>query len=519
MSDFNDLGLPEPILRALAEQKHTTPTKIQAAAIPVMLAGKDVVGIAQTGTGKTAAFVLPLLARLAANNKRPAARCNHVLILAPTRELASQIEDSVRRYGMYMRPRTAVVVGGVSPGPQIRAMAGGLDILVATPGRLLDHLSTGAVSLAHTQAVVLDEADQMLDLGFMPAIRKLMAMVPRDRQTVLFSATMPPEIRNLAAAFLRQPQEIAVAAAAKPIERIEQRAIAVDGSAKRGVLGALLAAPDVSRAIVFTRTKRGADRVTKFLEMTGTSCSAIHGNKSQNQRERALDAFRDGHIKVLVATDIAARGIDVEGVSHVFNFELPNVPEAYVHRIGRTARAGASGIAIALVANDERSLLRDIERLTGLQIPYMAAPEGIAMPAMLAGEPAESPANPNNYRRDRGHRPHGGGQHPHGQQQRRHRQGGRPHGQGHGGHAAQGAAANGEPGAQGQATQGQGQRPNQESRPGNGPGKGPFRGPKRGNHRGQGKRNGQGHGGGHGGGGGGERHSGAHADFVRSLGE
>ncbi len=528
MTDFNSLGLPESILRALADQKYTTPTKIQEAAIPAILAGNDIVGIAQTGTGKTAAFVLPLLARLATENKRAPARANHVLILAPTRELASQIEDSVRSYGAYIRPRTAVVVGGVSPGGQIRAMANGLDILVATPGRLLDHISTGAATLAHTQAIVLDEADQMLDLGFMPAIRRLMAMLPRERQTILLSATMPKEIRQLASNFLRNPQEIAVAPASKPIERIEQSAIALDNQAKRGVLGAILQGPDVTRAIVFTRTKRGADRVSKFLDFARIPCAAIHGNKSQNQRERALDAFRDGHIKVLVATDIAARGIDVDGVSHVINYELPNVPEAYVHRIGRTARAGKSGIAIALVAPDERAFLRDIERLTKLQVPFVQAPEGIAMPAMPEGASLNEPAerDPRSFRGGRHGHGHGhGGQHRNGGQ--RHRSGPRHGEQRHGEHR-NGEQRHGEqrpvhaPG-NAQPQDARGEQPQAQPAPRHehhrradaphghqGQGKGPHRGgPKRGNHRGQG--GGKRHGGGHGG------NSGAHADFVRSL--
>jgi ATP-dependent RNA helicase RhlE len=368
----------------------------------------------------------------------------------------------------------------------------------------------------------------MLDLGFMPAIRRLMAMLPRERQTILLSATMPKEIRQLASNFLRNPQEIAVAPASKPIERIEQSAIALDNQAKRGVLGAILQSPDCTRAIVFTRTKRGADRVSKFLDFARIPCAAIHGNKSQNQRERALDSFRDGHIKVLVATDIAARGIDVDGVSHVINYELPNVPEAYVHRIGRTARAGKSGIAIALVAPDERAFLRDIERLTKLQVPFVAAPEGIAMPEGASlNEPAER--DPRSFRGGRHGNGHGNGN-GHGGQHRsggpRHR-GGPRHGEHRNGEQrpvhvqgdAQPQAARAE---QPQAQPAQGQRhehhrradgPNGHPHGHQGHGKGPHRGgPKRGNHRGQGKRTGGHQGGGNGGG-----HSGAHADFVRSL--
>jgi ATP-dependent RNA helicase RhlE len=397
MSDFTTLGLADAVQRAVADLGHTTPTKIQSEAIPAILEGRDVVAIAQTGTGKTAAFVLPLLTRLARQRPPAIARHSHILVLAPTRELAAQIEDCIRDYGKHLRLRSAVVVGGVSPGPQIRAMAGGLDVLVATPGRLLDHAGTGAAILARTHTLVLDEADQMLDLGFMTAIKRIMTLLPRERQTILLSATMPKEIRALAQAFLREPREIAVAPAAKPIERIDQR------------------------AIVFARTKRGADKVTKFLLDQGFAAAAIHGNKSQNQRERALDGFRAGQVKVLVATDIAARGIDVDGVSHVINYELPNVPEAYVHRIGRTARAGASGIAIALVGPDERAFLRDIERLTKLAVPFVAAPEGVALPAPPP-EPAHAPhAHPHRPPHPHGQKPHGH-RHP-----KRHLGRGRPH--------------------------------------------------------------------------------------------
>jgi ATP-dependent RNA helicase RhlE len=432
MSDFTTLGLADPVLRAVADLGHTVPTKIQAEAIPTILEGRDVVAIAQTGTGKTAAFVLPLLTRLSRQRPPTIARHTHILVLAPTRELAAQIEDCIRQYGAHLRLRSAVVVGGVSPGPQIRAMAGGLDILVATPGRLLDHTGTGAAILARTHTLVLDEADQMLDLGFMPAIKRIMSMLPRERQTILLSATMPKEIRGLAQNFLRDPKEIAVAAAAKPIERIEQRAIACDHNAKRPILSALLRLPETTRSIVFARTKRGADKVAKYLFDQGFSVSAIHGNKSQGQREKALDGFRAGHVKVLVATDIAARGIDVDGISHVINFELPNVPEAYVHRIGRTARAGASGIAIALVAPDERAFLRDIERLTRLTVPYVPAPEGIVIPAPSAEnahapfgrQGAPSGHTPHGHRPPKQHRGRGRGR-PQGQ--------GQGHGQSHGG--------------------------------------------------------------------------------------
>jgi ATP-dependent RNA helicase RhlE len=373
---FAALGLAEPILKAVAAEGYTTPTPIQRQAIPVIHAGHDLLGIAQTGTGKTAAFVLPMLERLAADRRPAKPRTCRMLVLAPTRELAAQIADAVKTYGRHQRPSVAVVVGGVRPGPQIRDLARGVDILVATPGRLLDHMGTNAVRLDEATVAVLDEADQMLDLGFMPAIRRIMARLPAKRQTMLFSATMPDPIRKLASDFLHEPREIRVAPAAKPVDAVEQRVILVDAKAKRATLARLLGQPEVTRAIVFTRTKHGADRVTRHLDAAGIAAVAIHGNKSQPQRERALDAFRDGKIRVLVATDIAARGIDVDGISHVINFELPNVPESYVHRIGRTARAGAAGIAIALCDPAERPLLRDIERLIGRALPKEGSHEG-----------------------------------------------------------------------------------------------------------------------------------------------
>ncbi len=368
MKHFKDLGLAETVLKAVEAEGYTSPTPIQAQVIPAMLDGRDVLGTAQTGTGKTASFVLPLLNRLADDHQRPAAKTCGTLILAPTRELAAQIADSVRAYGKYGRQSVAVVVGGVKPGPQIKAMARGVDILVATPGRLMDHMQGGAIRLDQTTTVILDEADQMLDLGFMPAIRKIMSKVPAKRQTALLSATMPKPIRALANDFLSNPVEVAVETVAKPIELIDQSVILVDRSSKRRILTETLSSNDVERAIVFTRTKRGADKVQRFLADAGLSAAAIHGNKSQNQRTKALDAFKNGSVTILVATDIAARGIDVDNVSHVVNFELPNIPESYVHRIGRTARAGKSGVAISLCDGAEREYLRDIEKLVGYKI-------------------------------------------------------------------------------------------------------------------------------------------------------
>jgi len=361
---FSELGLAAPILKALAGEGYTTPTPIQGKAIPAVLAGSDLLGIAQTGTGKTAAFALPILHRLA-SSRRPAARKScRVLVLTPTRELASQIADSFKTYGRHLRLTVAVVFGGVGHRPQIQALATGVDILIATPGRLLDHIAARAIDLKGTEVLVLDEADRMLDMGFVKPIRQIVSHLPAERQTLLFSATMPQEIAGLAGAFLRDPVKVAVTPVASTAERVSQRVIHVESQKKRALLAELLSDPGMSRTLVFTRTKRGADRVARHLEDAGIRVAAIHGNKSQKQRELALDAFRKAKISVLVATDIAARGIDVDDVSHVVNYELPDVPEDYVHRIGRTARAGASGSAISLCDVAERSLLRSIERLT-----------------------------------------------------------------------------------------------------------------------------------------------------------
>jgi ATP-dependent RNA helicase RhlE len=371
LTRFSDLGLAETLLRALADEGYDAPTPIQAQAIPHLLAGRDLLGIAQTGTGKTAAFALPILHRFAANRRPTPARHCRALILAPTRELATQIADSFRTYGRHLRLSVAVVIGGVGHAPQIRAMARGVDVLVATPGRLLDHMDTGAIRLDMAEVVVLDEADHMLDLGFIVPIRRIVARLPKSRQSLFFSATMPREIAALAGEFLRDPVEVKVAPVATTAERVSQQVYLVDAAHKRHLLVELLAAPDFERTLVFTRTKRGADRVAAHLEAAGLSAAAIHGNKSQGQRERALASFRDGRTRVLVATDIAARGIDVDGVSHVLNFELPDVPEAYVHRIGRTARAGNAGVAISFCDHEERHLLRDIERLTRQSLPQI----------------------------------------------------------------------------------------------------------------------------------------------------
>ncbi len=369
LTQFSDLGLVETLLRALREEGYTTPTPIQAQSIPPLLQGRDLLGIAQTGTGKTAAFALPIIQRLLANPQRAEPGYVRALVLAPTRELAAQIAESFRAYGRFARIQVACIVGGVSLGPQRQALARGLDVLVATPGRLLDHMSTGNVRLDRTEVVVLDEADHMLDLGFVVPIRKIVAKLPRERQNLFFSATMPKEIAGLAGDMLRNPVQVSVTPVATTAERIKQEVYHVEAARKRDLLVELLRRPEVKRTIVFTRTKRGADKVAQHLSASNISSAAIHGNKSQNQRERALDSFRSGSCPVLVATDIAARGIDVDGVTHVVNFELPDVAESYVHRIGRTARAGADGAAFTLCDDDERHLLRAIEKLTRQTIP------------------------------------------------------------------------------------------------------------------------------------------------------
>ncbi len=358
------LGLAEPILQAITEAGYESPTPIQLQAVPPVIAGRDVLGIAQTGTGKTAAFALPILHRLAADRKPAARKSVRALILSPTRELASQIADSFRTYGKHLGFTVAVVFGGVSERPQSEKLARGVDILVATPGRLLDHMGQRNVSLAETEIFVLDEADQMLDLGFFKPIRRIVADLPKQRQSLFFSATMPKEIEELTRELLSNPVKVAVAPESTTVERVSQRVIRVEQSKKKALLAELLAEPAMSRTLVFTRTKRGADRVAKHLNTAGITAAAIHGNKSQNQREAALHAFKTGSTAVLVATDIAARGIDIDDVTHVVNFELPEVPEAYVHRIGRTARAGASGSAVSFCDEGERHLLRDIERIT-----------------------------------------------------------------------------------------------------------------------------------------------------------
>ncbi|MET0868673.1 MAG: DEAD/DEAH box helicase [Pseudorhodoplanes sp.] len=369
MTAFLELGLAESITRAIVEEGYETPTPIQSQTIPHVLAGRDVVGIAQTGTGKTAAFALPILNHLAKNRIRPERKTCRVLVLSPTRELSGQIVDSFKTYGRHLKVAVTLAIGGVPIGKQIRAMANGVDVLVATPGRLLDLVQERAVSLDKVEIFVLDEADRMLDMGFIHDIRRIVGKLPKQRQTLFFSATMPPPIEELGRIMLSDPARVAVTPQASTAERISQRVVHVEKSGKGALLADLLRSEPIDRAIVFTRTKHGADKVVRQLNQQGLAAEAIHGNKSQGQRERALAAFRNGKVKTLIATDIAARGIDVDGITHVINYDLPNVPESYVHRIGRTARAGAEGFAISFCDQEERAYLRDIERLIRKSLP------------------------------------------------------------------------------------------------------------------------------------------------------
>lgn len=345
------------------------PTLIQAAAIPHLVAGRDLIGCAQTGTGKTAAFALPILQKLSMDRKKVPPRSARVLVLTPTRELAAQVSESFRTYGRYLHLNHALVFGGVGQGPQVKALSHGADVLVATPGRLLDLMNQRHAVLSGIEIFVLDEADRMLDMGFLPDIRKVIAALPRKRQTMLFSATMAPEIVKLAEGILIDPVNVAVTPHASTVESVEEHILFVDEANKRALLTELLKSPQINRALVFTRTKHGADRLVKQLERAGVDAKAIHGNKSQTARTAAMESFRKGHCRVLVATDIAARGIDVDDITHVINYDLPNEPQGYIHRIGRTARAGAAGIAISFCGSSERSYLRDIERLLKRTIP------------------------------------------------------------------------------------------------------------------------------------------------------
>lgn len=372
LSSFAELPLLPPILAAIEDCGYTKPTPIQAEAIVPLLEGKDLLGIAQTGTGKTAAFTLPMLQRFSEQPRARRPRAVRSLILTPTRELAAQIDQNIAEYGKKLKLRHTVIFGGVGQKKQVDALARGLDLLTATPGRLLDLMTQGHVTLDGVEVFVLDEADRMLDMGFIHDVRRVLKALPTKRQSVLFSATMPPDIVKLAHSFLNDPVRIEVTPQATTVERIDQRLMYVEKTHKRELLVEVLRDPDFSRTLVFTRTKHGANRAVEFLQKRGKiEAMAIHGNKSQGARERALESFRTGDIQVLVATDIAARGIDVPGISHVVNFDLPNVPESYVHRIGRTARAGRDGVAISFCAHEERPYLKSIERLIRMQIPVI----------------------------------------------------------------------------------------------------------------------------------------------------
>ena len=375
MTSFSDLNLAEPLDRALSELGHATPTPIQAQAIPDAMKGRDIMGIAQTGTGKTAAFALPTLHHIFTEERDPPKRGARVLILAPTRELADQIAVAVRDYGRHMKYLTvACIYGGVPISKQIKRLVHGNDVLVATPGRLMDLLDRKAITLSDIEILILDEADQMMDMGFIHALKKIIPLLPKKRQTLFFSATLAAKIKQLSKQFLTDPIHISVTPANTTAEKVEQRMYRVDQANKQDLLSVALLDEEVGRSLVFTRTKHGADRVVKRLAKVGIRAIAIHGNKSQGQRQRALEDYRTGKVKTLIATDVAARGIDIPNITHVFNYEIPNVPEQYVHRIGRTARAESTGIAVAFVDKTEANYLRDIEKLLGEKIPQMDMP-------------------------------------------------------------------------------------------------------------------------------------------------
>ena len=402
---FDSLGLSAELCRAVAEQGYTEPTPVQRQAIPTILEGKDVMAGAQTGTGKTAGFTLPLLQRLSErqiNGRRPV----RALVLTPTRELAAQVAASVSDYGQHLPLRSAVIFGGVKINPQIEKLRHGVDILVATPGRLLDHLSQKTVDLSKIEILVLDEADRMLDMGFIRDIRKILALLPKNRQNLLFSATFSGDIKKLADSLLNKPVHIEVARRNMAADSIDQTVHPVDRKRKRELLSFLIGSQDWRQVLVFTRTKHGANKLAQQLERDGLSAAAIHGNKSQGARTRALANFKQGEVRILVATDIAARGLDIDQLPHVVNFELPNVPEDYVHRIGRTGRAGNEGEAISLVCVDELKLLRDIERLIKREIPKVTMP-GYEPDPTIQAEPIGSKRQGGNSRHDRGRRAHG----------------------------------------------------------------------------------------------------------------
>lgn len=373
MKTFEELELILPVQQALADQKYVTPTPIQAQTVPPALEGRDVLGCAQTGTGKTAAFALPILNRLGSRNRKAEPHRPFVLVLAPTRELAIQIGESFAKYGRHLKLRQGLVYGGVKQTGQVKVLKRGAHILVATPGRLIDLMNQGLVSLDSLETFVLDEADRMLDMGFLPDLKRIIRKLPKRRQSLFFSATMPPNIVELSEQLLTDPARVNVTPKEKTVKKIDQQLFFVEKKSKQPLLQKILKGDDVDRALVFTRTKRGANLLTRRLEQNGFKAMVIHGNKSQNARQRALEAFRNKKVRILVATDVAARGIDIDGISHVVNYDLPFEPEAYVHRIGRTGRAGAAGVALSFCGSGERDELRAIERLIGHKVPM--APE------------------------------------------------------------------------------------------------------------------------------------------------
>jgi ATP-dependent RNA helicase RhlE len=408
---FRDLKLIKPLLDAVARQGYTTPTPIQEQAIPHVLQGKDLIGIAQTGTGKTAAFVLPLLQIMAHSPRRVIPNSPRTLVLAPTRELAAQIDESFATYGSFMRFRHTVIFGGVSQGNQVRAISDGVDVLVATPGRLLDLMNQGHVRLNHLEFLVLDEVDRMLDMGFIFDVKRIISKLPAHRQSLFFSATMPPKISELANSLLHHPVRVEVAPQATTVQLVQQKVLFVDEGNKIPILLELLKHEDLDRVLIFTRTKRRANNVAKVLTAHGVQAEAIHGNKSQGARTRALDGFKSGHTRVLVATDIASRGIDVDDISHVINFDMPaDQVDNYVHRIGRTARAGAKGTAYSLCASHERDALREIESLIRKNIEVMhhsyhsdTAKNAVGAAARPAPKQQRGQRRSNSNRQNRGH--------------------------------------------------------------------------------------------------------------------
>ncbi|HET7329347.1 DEAD/DEAH box helicase [Dyella sp.] len=433
---FESLGLAPALLRALAEQGYAEPTPIQAGAIPVVLEGHDLLAAAQTGTGKTAAFALPLLQRMSTTT--PASKRPRALVLTPTRELAAQIHDNMRTYGKHLRVGSAAIFGGVSMGPQTQALRRGTDVIIATPGRLVDHMQQRTIDLSGIEVLVLDEADRMLDMGFLPALKRIIGALPKQRQTLLFSATFAPEIKALAMQFMHSPREVSVTPANSVATTVSHEVHPVDASRKRDLLLHVLSKDSRRQTLVFSRTKHGADKLVRHLEQSGLRAAAIHGNKSQNARTRALSDFKSGRVTVLVATDIAARGIDIDQLPIVINFDLPMVAEDYVHRIGRTGRAGASGLALSLVSHEESGLLRDIRKLLNQEITISDV-SGFEPSAPLRLD-AHAPRPKQGQRQARpprqggnGHRPHGhspqnngGGEHAMGNRKRRRPRGGKP---------------------------------------------------------------------------------------------